>query len=284
MRRWKLSPMDLASITRGEAYSRAKDEMMVHTDIAEAPWYMVDSDDKRRARLNMIAHLLDPRSGAVRRVRYDGDRAGGVVQHGVGDPPELEPEVPLPARSADDQKVGTVRGTHQHPAGGAFDGAPVHLDVRRDVLQGRFQLLRGPLLVQAGGVTDEQRMVGGLMRGAPPDPNGLQGHAASPGLLGGEAHRRRLLRVLADAHDDAPVDGRRRLVVVAAAQHDHRKSAWAATARLTEPSSISAMPLRPRVPTTSAEACMASRTRAYSGSSSTTSALTSKSGCRSRAR
>ncbi|MEU6577556.1 polyphosphate kinase 2 [Streptomyces sp. NPDC046805] len=59
VRRWKLSPMDLESITRWEAYSRAKDEMLVHTDVAEAPWYIVESDDKRRARLNMIAHLLD---------------------------------------------------------------------------------------------------------------------------------------------------------------------------------------------------------------------------------
>jgi polyphosphate kinase 2 len=58
VRRWKLSPMDLESITRWEAYSRAKDEMLVHTDISEAPWYVVESDDKRRARLNMIAHLL----------------------------------------------------------------------------------------------------------------------------------------------------------------------------------------------------------------------------------
>ncbi|HTT49924.1 MAG TPA: polyphosphate kinase 2 [Streptosporangiaceae bacterium] len=58
MRRWKLSPMDLESVTRWEDYSRAKDEMMLHTDIPEAPWYVVDSDDKRRARINMIAHLL----------------------------------------------------------------------------------------------------------------------------------------------------------------------------------------------------------------------------------
>ncbi len=58
MRQWKLSPMDLESITRWEEYSRAKDQMMVHTDIPEAPWYVVDSDDKRRARINMIAHLL----------------------------------------------------------------------------------------------------------------------------------------------------------------------------------------------------------------------------------
>ena len=58
MRRWKLSPMDLESVTRWEDYSRAKDEMMLHTDIPEAPWYVVESDDKRRARINMIAHLL----------------------------------------------------------------------------------------------------------------------------------------------------------------------------------------------------------------------------------
>jgi polyphosphate kinase len=58
MRQWKLSPMDLESITRWEDYSRAKDEMLVHTDIPEAPWYVVEGDDKRRARLNMIHHLL----------------------------------------------------------------------------------------------------------------------------------------------------------------------------------------------------------------------------------
>ncbi|GAA4937378.1 polyphosphate kinase 2 [Nonomuraea thailandensis] len=58
MRRWKLSPMDLESITRWEEYSRAKDEMMVHTHIPEAPWYEVEGEDKRRARINMISHLL----------------------------------------------------------------------------------------------------------------------------------------------------------------------------------------------------------------------------------
>jgi polyphosphate kinase 2 len=58
MRRWKLSPMDTESILRWEAYSRAKDEMFVHTDIVEAPWWTVEGDDKRRARINMIAHLL----------------------------------------------------------------------------------------------------------------------------------------------------------------------------------------------------------------------------------
>ncbi|GHH74845.1 polyphosphate kinase 2 [Kitasatospora indigofera] len=58
MRRWKLSPMDTESITRWEEYSRAKDAMFVHTDTPESPWHVVESDDKRRARINMIAHLL----------------------------------------------------------------------------------------------------------------------------------------------------------------------------------------------------------------------------------
>jgi hypothetical protein len=58
MRRWKLSPIDLESISRWEDYSRAKDEMYVHTDIPEAPWFVVEGEDKRRARINMIAHLL----------------------------------------------------------------------------------------------------------------------------------------------------------------------------------------------------------------------------------
>lgn len=58
MRHWKLSPTDVASITRWEDYSRAKDVMFVHTDIPEAPWFEVESDDKRRGRVNMIAHLL----------------------------------------------------------------------------------------------------------------------------------------------------------------------------------------------------------------------------------
>jgi polyphosphate kinase 2 len=58
MRRWKLSPMDVESILQWESYSRAKDEMFVHTDIPEAPWWTVEGDDKRSARVNMIAHLL----------------------------------------------------------------------------------------------------------------------------------------------------------------------------------------------------------------------------------
>jgi len=58
MRRWKLSPLDLESLSHWDDYSRAKDEMFVHTDIPEAPWHVVESEDKRRGRINMIAHLL----------------------------------------------------------------------------------------------------------------------------------------------------------------------------------------------------------------------------------
>ena len=58
-KRWKLSPMDLESRSRWVAYSRAKDEMFAHTDIPQAPWFVVDADDKRRARLNCISHLID---------------------------------------------------------------------------------------------------------------------------------------------------------------------------------------------------------------------------------
>lgn len=58
MRRWKLSPNDVLSITKWEDYSRAKDTMFVHTDIPEAPWFEVDNEDKRRGRINMIHHLL----------------------------------------------------------------------------------------------------------------------------------------------------------------------------------------------------------------------------------
>jgi polyphosphate kinase 2 (PPK2 family) len=58
MRRWKLSETDMYSRTHWVDYSRAKDEMFVHTDIPEAPWYVVEADEKRTARLNCMAHIL----------------------------------------------------------------------------------------------------------------------------------------------------------------------------------------------------------------------------------
>jgi len=106
MRQWKLSPMDLESITRWEDYSRAKDEMFVHTDIPEAPWHVVESDEKPRARINMMAHLLStipyhqvreptlklpPRPAARGYIRvprdmqaYVPDHAAGLVAEGKG--------------------------------------------------------------------------------------------------------------------------------------------------------------------------------------------------------
>lgn len=58
VKRWKLSPMDLESRSKWVEYSRAKDEMFAHTDIKQAPWHVVHADDKRRARLNTIRHLI----------------------------------------------------------------------------------------------------------------------------------------------------------------------------------------------------------------------------------
>ncbi|MCD4679804.1 MAG: hypothetical protein K8S00_05395, partial [Bacteroidales bacterium] len=57
-KRWKLSQMDLESRTRWVEYSKAKDEMFAYTDTKQSTWYVVDADDKKRARLNCISHLL----------------------------------------------------------------------------------------------------------------------------------------------------------------------------------------------------------------------------------
>jgi polyphosphate kinase 2 len=57
-KRWKLSPMDVESRERWVEYSKAKDKMFEYTDIPESPWYDVEADDKKRARLNCISHLL----------------------------------------------------------------------------------------------------------------------------------------------------------------------------------------------------------------------------------
>ena len=57
-KRWKLSPMDLESRSKWVEYSKAKDEMFAYTDIKQAPWYVVNADDKKKARLNCMSHLL----------------------------------------------------------------------------------------------------------------------------------------------------------------------------------------------------------------------------------
>lgn len=58
LRQWKLSPMDIESYQRWYDYSRARDQMLAATDTEHAPWYLLKSDDKKRARLNGIAHIL----------------------------------------------------------------------------------------------------------------------------------------------------------------------------------------------------------------------------------
>ena len=88
VRQWKLSPMDLESINRWEDYSRAKDEMMAHTDTPASPWYIVESDIKKHERLNMIAHLLST-------IPYDrGARAAGRAAGAVGRRPRTTQRPP----------------------------------------------------------------------------------------------------------------------------------------------------------------------------------------------
>jgi polyphosphate kinase 2 len=94
LRQWKLSPMDVESFTRWDEYSKARDAMFKATDTDTAPWHIVRSDDKRKARLNIIAHILDriphkkikrPKVKLPRRPersRYD-DQAGLKNRHFV---------------------------------------------------------------------------------------------------------------------------------------------------------------------------------------------------------
>ncbi|HEX6331117.1 MAG TPA: polyphosphate kinase 2 [Actinomycetota bacterium] len=96
IRRWKLSETDLFSRSRYVDYSRARDEMFVHTDIPEAPWYVVEADDKPRARLNCIAHLLSL-------IPYE---------------PVGHPRIEIPQRQADE-------GYHRPPRE-AFHSVPDH--------------------------------------------------------------------------------------------------------------------------------------------------------------
>ena len=90
---WKLSPMDLESYTRWKDYSRARDEMFRATHTPWAPWFVVHSDDKRRARLNLITHLLE-------RVPYE------KVKH---------PKVKLPKRDVPDHDDETTVEVDQVP-------------------------------------------------------------------------------------------------------------------------------------------------------------------------
>ena len=92
MRRWKLSETDLYARTRWIDYSRAKDEMFVHTDIPDAPWHVVEADDKKRARINCIAHLLSMVPWA----------------------PKPEPKIDLPPRQSDDGYIRPPRDLYSY--------------------------------------------------------------------------------------------------------------------------------------------------------------------------
>ena len=106
-KRWKLSPMDLQSRSRWMDYSKAKDEMFAHTDIKQAPWYVVNADNKRCARLNCISHLLHT-------IQYEDLTPEPIVlpprQEDVGyvRPPITDqtfiPEIYVPADDAGDAK------------------------------------------------------------------------------------------------------------------------------------------------------------------------------------
>ena len=88
---WKLTEMDLLSYKRWDDYSRARDEMFAATDTAWAPWFVARTDDKKRGRLNVIAHLLDripyeplePRDVALpkRRIHEGGPAADALLRH-----------------------------------------------------------------------------------------------------------------------------------------------------------------------------------------------------------
>jgi polyphosphate kinase len=87
-KRWKLSPMDLESRRLYREYSQAKDDMLGFSDIAEAPWWMIPADDKRRARLNCIAHLLS--SVAYEDVMPDPPCLPARDDHHLHDRPPIE--------------------------------------------------------------------------------------------------------------------------------------------------------------------------------------------------
>ena len=95
-KQWKLSPMDLESRKKWAEYSRAKDDMFAHTDIKQAPWYVVDSDVKKHARLNCISHLLSliPYTDVPRDeiVLEDRPAQGAYVRSPMGDQ-DFVPEV-----------------------------------------------------------------------------------------------------------------------------------------------------------------------------------------------
>ena len=171
-----------------------------------------------------------------------------------------------------------MRGVHQHPAGRALDVRRCRSTSAGRLLQRSLQRRDGPLLVQPRGFPGEQRMVGGLVRGAPPGPYGVRARRGALASSRAKRSARAIFRAAPDAQDDTPCAPPRACLSCRPRTTITGQSACAATVRLTEPSTHSASPLRPRVPTTSVEACGPSWTRAYSGSSGSTPVVT----CRAR--
>ena len=88
LKQWKLSPVDMASLDKWDAYTEAKEAMFFNTDTADAPWTIIKSDDKKRARLNCMQHFLQalPYTGRDRRVVHGPDplivgHASTVISH-----------------------------------------------------------------------------------------------------------------------------------------------------------------------------------------------------------
>ncbi|EJR5449694.1 polyphosphate kinase 2 [Vibrio cholerae] len=95
LKRWKFSPMDLESRQRWAAYSRAKDEMFAYTDTKHCPWWVVPSDDKKRARLNCISHLLS--SVEYQEIEHTPISLPEIIKQGYVRPP-IEDQTFVPQR------------------------------------------------------------------------------------------------------------------------------------------------------------------------------------------
>lgn len=96
LKQWKLSPMDLQSRVRWEDYTKAKEEMFARTHIAEAPWFIVEGNDKKRARLNCIHHLLQQVPYAE--VEHESIVLPERIYHQDYERKKLSPELFVPAR------------------------------------------------------------------------------------------------------------------------------------------------------------------------------------------
>ena len=103
LKRWKLSPMDLKSREKWVEFSKAKDEMFSVTDIREAPWFTIESDDKRRARLNCVSHILD-------QIPYQDALPGPDRAARAAGPGQLPPAAEGPARRGRRRLLGARPG------------------------------------------------------------------------------------------------------------------------------------------------------------------------------